>query len=68
MERRRRRRVKQERSLEARLSEEANELRARAKVLPPGPERETLIRRARHNEAAAHMSEWLTSSGLRSPI
>ena len=58
---RRRRRVKQIYPLEERLAEEAKELRERAKALPPGPEREVLLRRARHDEAAAHMTEWLMS-------
>lgn len=63
----RRRRVKQIHSLEERLAEEAKELRERAKQLPPGAERDALLRRARYEEAAAHMTEWLTSPGLRSP-
>jgi hypothetical protein len=63
-----RRRVKQIDTLEVRLAEEAKRLRARAKILPPGPEREALIRRARHDEAAANMTEWLMSPGLRQPV
>jgi hypothetical protein len=60
----RRRRFKQTLSLEARLSEEAKRLREEAKLLPPGAEREELIRRARHTEIASHMNEWLTSPGF----
>ncbi len=62
-----RRRVKHLQSLEERLTEEARELRERARLLPPGIEREALLRKARHDEAAAHMTEWLTSPGLKSP-
>jgi len=60
-----RRRFKQTRSLEERLSEEAKRLRAKAKLLPPGAARDEMIRRARQAEIAAHMNEWLTSPGLR---
>jgi hypothetical protein len=62
-----RRRFKQTISLETRLSEEAKRLRDEAKLLPPGAEREELIRKARHAEAAAHMNDWLTSPGLQPP-
>jgi hypothetical protein len=58
-----RRRFKQTRSLEERLSEEAKRLREEAKLLPPGAARDEMIRRARHAEIAAHMNEWLTSPG-----
>ena len=62
-----RRRFKQTTSLEERLAEEAIRLRAKAKSLPPGPERDGLLRKARQDEAASHMSEWLSSPGLQSP-
>jgi len=64
----RRRRVKQIHSLEERLAQEAQELRKRAKSLPPGRERESLLRRARHDETTAHLTEWLLSPGSRAPI
>jgi hypothetical protein len=63
----RRRHFKQIQSLETRLSEEAKRLREEAKLLPPGTEREELIRKARHAETASHINEWLTSPGLRPP-
>jgi hypothetical protein len=62
-----RRRVKQTESLEIRLSAEAARLRAEAQKLPPGIEREELLRKARQAETASHMSEWLTSPGLQPP-
>jgi len=62
-----RRRFKQIQSLEARLSEEAKSLRDEAKLLPPGAEREELIRKARQAEIASHMNDWLTSPGLQPP-
>lgn len=62
-----RRRFKQEQSLEVRLAEEAGSLREEAKGLAPGIEREILLKKARQADVAAHMSEWLRSPGLRSP-
>ena len=61
------RRLKKAESLEARLSEHAKRLRAEAKLLPPGAQREEMIRKARQAEIASHMNEWLTSPGLRPP-
>jgi hypothetical protein len=62
-----RRRFKQIASLEERLSQEAMRLREKAKSLPPGPDRDILIRRARQAETGSHMSEWLRSPGLQPP-
>jgi hypothetical protein len=62
-----RRRFEQILSLEERLSEEANRLRAEAKLLPPGVRRDEMIRKARQAEIASHLNEWLTSPGLRPP-
>ena len=64
---RQRRRFKQTRPLEQRLSEEAATLRKQAQGTPPGIERERLIRRARQAETALHMTEWLSSRGLQTP-
>jgi hypothetical protein len=36
-------------------------------MLPPGGEREGLIRRARQTEIGARINEWLTSPGLAPP-
>ncbi|WP_213775064.1 hypothetical protein [Bradyrhizobium sp. dw_78] len=62
-----RRRFVQNGPLEERLAEEARQLREKAKTLPPGPERDTLLRRARQDEIASRLSEWIASPGLRSP-
>jgi hypothetical protein len=62
-----RRRFKQTTSLEACLAEEANRLREEARSLPPGAEREEMLRKARQAETGSHMTEWLTSPGLRPP-
>ena len=55
----RRRRVKQTYSLEERIAQEAERLREQAKNLPPGRERETMLRKVRQAEAGLHMSEML---------
>jgi hypothetical protein len=62
-----RRRSKQTQSLEARLAEQAERLKAEAKLLRPGAAREKLIRQARQAETGSRMSEWLSSPGLRPP-
>jgi hypothetical protein len=62
-----RRRFKQSDSREARLSGEARTLREQATRPPPRPDREALHRDAPQDEAAAHLTEWLTSPGLRRP-
>jgi hypothetical protein len=63
----RRRRFKPIQSLESRLAEEAKRLREKAKLLPPGAPREEIIRKARQAEIGSHLTEWLTSPGLRPP-
>lgn len=62
-----RRRFKQTTSLDQRLEEQAKRLRQEACGIPPGVERDRLIRRARQAEVAAHMNEWLSSRGLQPP-
>jgi hypothetical protein len=62
-----RRRFKQARSLEERLSDDARRLREQAKSLPLGATREHVLRKARQCETGSHMSEWLRSPGLRPP-
>jgi hypothetical protein len=62
-----RRRFKQMTSLEERLLQEAQRAQAEAKVLPPGQERELLLKKARDARVAAHINEWLTSPGLQPP-
>jgi hypothetical protein len=62
-----RRRIKHEVSFEGRLANQAKRLRDQAKTLPPGIERDDLLRRARQAETASHINEWLTSPGLALP-
>ena len=61
-----RRRFTHETTLEERLAKEARQLREQAKTQPP-VERERLLRKARQIDTASHMSEWLSSRGLRPP-
>jgi len=64
----RRHRVKHTASLEARIAERVEEIRAKADALPLGSrERERLELRARQADTANHITEWLTSPGLRRP-
>jgi hypothetical protein len=60
------RHFKQIDTLDKRLSGQAQRLRKEGGT-PPGVERDSLIRRARVAETASHMSEWLSSPGLRAP-
>jgi hypothetical protein len=53
--------------LQERLKQTAIRAREKADGLPPGHERDVLIRVAAKNEAAAVMDRWLSSPGLRSP-
>ncbi|MCP3459587.1 hypothetical protein NLN62_04200 [Bradyrhizobium sp. CCGUVB23] len=50
-----------------RLVTEAKRLREKAKLLPPGVDREALLRKARLDEMVAHIDKWLNSRGLRPP-
>ena len=61
------RRSQHDAPLDQRLIEEAQRLRKEARGTPPGVTRDKLIRQARQAETAAHMQEWLSSSGLQAP-
>jgi hypothetical protein len=62
-----RRRVKHVASFEDRLAYEAHRFKERAEALPPGPQRDDLLRKARQAETAAHIDKWLKSPGLAAP-
>jgi hypothetical protein len=59
--------VKQTTSLEKRLAAQALRLREKAKVLPPGIERERANREAREAETGSYINECLRSPDLRAP-
>jgi predicted trehalose synthase len=63
----RRRRVKQVTSFKDRLSSFAKEVREKALRLPPGVEREAMLRRASRADTAAHLDDWINSPGLQPP-
>nr|WP_247990526.1 hypothetical protein [Bradyrhizobium sp. 186] len=52
---------------EERFADAATRLREQAEKLPPGHERDVMLRKASLDEAASHMFEWLNSPGLRPP-
>jgi hypothetical protein len=63
-----RRRVQHTTSLEDRIAERVDAIRAQAEALPPGSkERERLERRLRRADAFNHMKDWISSPGLRPP-
>jgi len=62
-----RRRLRQELSLKERLLASAREARDRAALLPPGPERQKLLRDARQLKITADLDSWISSTGLAPP-
>ncbi|SFJ12205.1 hypothetical protein SAMN04487925_105149 [Bradyrhizobium sp. cf659] len=63
-----RHRFKQDRTLGERLIEEARRAREKAVQLPPGAEREDLLRKARTADITVeNIDEWLKSPGLQPP-
>jgi hypothetical protein len=54
-------------SFAARLQQEALRLKQAASQLPPGSERDELIKKYRQTKVAAHLNEWLSSPGLQPP-
>jgi hypothetical protein len=54
-------------TFEERITQAAKDLEDRAWRMPPGPERDGMLRKARQMETASHLQEWLTSPGLQAP-
>ena len=54
-------------SLKIRLASFAKEVREKAALLRPGPEKDALLRKARQADTAAHIDDWANSPGLRPP-
>lgn len=61
-----RRRFIQTETLKDRLAAFARITRERAEQLS-GPERDALLKKARHADTAAHLDDWANSQGLRPP-
>jgi hypothetical protein len=62
-----RRRFKQTVSLQDRISSFAETARKVAALLPPGAERDVLLRKARQADTAANLTDWVNSPGLQPP-
>ena len=62
-----RRCFKQSISFQDRLAAFAQDARDEAAKLPPGIERDDMLRRARQADTAAHLDEWANSPGLQPP-
>jgi len=63
----RRRRTDHSKPFQQRLIDEALKSRQAAEQLPPGTERELLMKRARQAEQAAQISDWLTAPNQPPP-
>lgn len=54
-------------SFQIRISGAAKELEDQAWQMPPGPERDALLRKARQMNVSEHLIDWLASPGLQPP-
>jgi hypothetical protein len=63
----RRRRFKQSISFHDRLTTWANQVLEQANSLPPGPERDALLKKASQADTASHLDDWANSPGLQPP-
>jgi hypothetical protein len=64
---RQRRRFKEVESLQDRLMRFASDAREKALRLPPGPEQEDMLRKARLADAASHLDGWIGSLESQPP-
>ena len=62
-----RRRFRQTVTFKDRLQMWAEKVRANAKQLRPGPERDALLKKASQADTASHLDEWANSKGLLPP-
>jgi hypothetical protein len=61
----RRRRVEHQFTLQDRIVAWAKKVREQAAILPPGPDREMLLKKARQAEAAMHLNDWASAPELK---
>jgi hypothetical protein len=54
-------------ALEDELIRDAQRCRTEALKLPPGNERDALLKKARHADTAVHIGDWADSPGLKPP-
>jgi hypothetical protein len=52
-------------SFDERLQRAAHDAREAARLLPHGPQRDMLMKKASQAETAAHINEWVRSPNLR---
>ena len=62
-----RKRIKQTLSLRDRIELWTDKLRDQVDLLPPGKQRELLLKKVRTAEAASHLDAWINSRGLQPP-
>ena len=62
-----RRRFKQQLTLQDRLATWSKQVGEEAAKLPPGPERDTLVKKVRQADIANHLDDWAKSPGLQPP-
>ena len=62
-----RRRFKQTTSFKDRLADWAKIVRKQAEKLPPGHERDALLKKASQADVAAHLDDWANSPALQPP-
>jgi hypothetical protein len=55
-------------TFEENIATEKAKLEAQMAELKPGPEMDALRKKIRQLDTASHMSEWLSSPGLQSPV
>ena len=63
----RRRRFKQQTTLQDRIAEWATGVREQANEMQPGPERDELLMKLHQAETAMHLEDWANSTGLQAP-
>lgn len=61
---RKRRRVKQVTSLQARIADWATKLRKQTESMEPGPKRDELLEKLREAETAMNLQKWVSSHEL----
>ena len=62
-----RRRYKQQLTLQDRLSAWVKQVQQQALRLPPGPDRDALLKKARQADVANHLQDWAKSPELQPP-
>jgi hypothetical protein len=61
------RRLHWKQTIKDRLVSFAKEMREKASLLPPGFEKDDLLRKASRADTACHLDEWANSPGLKPP-